>query len=1415
MAETITTYGPGSYQNPATSSFTEGSPASSQDPNIDNLYDPASNNDTITEVPYGLADRIDEGKGDSLFLGNQVASKEIQSSFGRPEDYVELIIRNTERQVIYTESNFQQYNVELEGNKIVSLNIDAEEVLINRNFTSGRYIIQIRILRNKIFNVSYHPFSIKDISTSRKEIKSVVNEADNELVDQEVENFILEIEGSSYFKEFLLSFKGGYFTSGINIVLNTDPLKHEILFKTINPLPLDVGETFKIVEELADPFEIDIDLGGLPIDNESIELRNPNFQVDTRQNNSVPSEFKNYNELLEYNVTSSYNHLLSKLENPDTLNISYDFIRTVSSSMEELDRPYHFENFVHFSSAVERLKNFQYKLELIETYNSQIAETELVSGSLTSSATYTTFKEDIKTKKQNLIKGFDGYEQFLYFTSGSLYTWPKSNTSAPYELYSVTSSDAKTWLGDINSNIPNSHYTGQLQSASFYDNQNPYSLNKLIPEHIVENEDNKLYILFVDMIGQHFDHIWTYIKHITEINNLDNKFGISKELVYYQLQSLGINTFDQFENANLIEYILGESITSNEIGNLEIGKYIVGGPNKQFYNIPKGTKTYVTASNDGSIPKGDITKEIWKRLYNNAPYLLKTKGTERGIKALMSCYGIPSTILNVKEYGGNTVYTGPLKDADLSSIYKTFSYEKSGLALKGLSGTTGYFLATKWSSSLTDALSASAKTVEFRIKPNRIKDENQHLFTLSGSNAAKDPHLILTNYEGGTDISSSNDADRYGRVELFINGASVAQTPYFQVFDGKFWNVFIGVSGSHNTAADIKFGVHQSNYLKRVFEYTSSYEQSAADRQLTFGDPTYGDNNIGGGSTVFFGGTIDNPAGEYAVVDGLNYSGSLQEIKYHFGELLLDSTLEKHALEPFMYGGNTNSSSFEHVVLRVPLGSNDKEDSGSFHPDIKTNYLEYGGVGYSAIESGFEVESYSRKTTSSMASQEWESVIETHHLPTPDTVGASMTSEKVRIDEGSIPNDNVLIVDKKRETSTLDRQPLDYEDLGVYFSPTNEINEDILYTLGSFRLDDYIGNPLPSAQTSSFYEDLKTIKDYYFKKVDYKYNYWAYIKTIQNFDHTLFKIIEKFTPAKANLKTGLLIEPTILERNKLKRESIARSDGQTMTSGSHQTFETQISTSYADTKLYSLATSSNASSITGQYEPGSYVVSYNNLLNTTSSKTSERLEQGTNATIEIYDEYWDPFLGKKNRFGYLHAYNSQPCQSPIKPFVQRLSSLEYGIGASTIGPNKGVGFSTVESGFIVEDYINTGGNNGSFIVGDFVTNGGGNLAGVGFSGIQNGFLIEGYTPTGTSGIGSSTIGSTFIVDIYNNLPVLNPNYRTHKSNVLLGNATIGRKSKKYFKYKTYTLRHPDYTVENGVETQVFGYNEDDLNKIII
>ncbi len=1283
----------------------------------------------------------------------EIQTKTLQTTFGREEDYIELHIKNSANQLIYSEANFQDYQLKKENNVI---SINGEKILSDRGYTSGLYNISIHPFRNKIFNSSHFPFQLKQISTSRREIKSIAEGVNNELFDESILNFILEVESASYFKEFVLNFGGGILFSGINLMLNKDTLKHELILKTLEPLSLSIKKDtkFKIVEEISDPILITIDLGLPPIEDNSIELMGPNFQINTRQNNSIPSAFKSYNDILNYNVTSSYNHLLNKLENPDTINIQYDYIRNVSSSMEELDRPYHFENFTHFSSAIERLKNFQKKLKSIELHESQITQTELVQGSLTGSNTYKTVLEDIKTKKRNIIKNFDGYEHFLYFNSGSLYDWPKQNTTTPYKLYSISSSQAISWLG--NEKDAYNDYGGQLLSASLYDRENPHNLKKLIPEHILENKDNNLYVNFVNMMGQHFDYIWTHIKHITEIHNSDNKFGISRELVYFQLKSLGIDTFDQFENSNLIEYILGEGIQDNTVGNLIVGQFIVGSNTNAFYNVQRGIKTFVTASNKGSIPKGQITKEIWKRLYNNAPYLLKTKGTERGLRALMNCYGVPSTILNVKEYGGNTLLSGPLKDLDTSGTYKTFSYDKSSLAYRGNSGTSGHFIKSNWSSSLTDALSSSAKTIEFRVKPDKLPDgSDQHLLTLSGSDATKDPTLRLTTYTGN-DISSSLDASQHGKIDLIINDTVVASTSNFPVYNGDFWNIFIGVSGSQAATNDIIFGAYQANWLKHVSAYTASIAQTKADRQLTFGDPFNGNTNIGGAAYVYIGGIKPNLTSAYDNIDSLVFSGSMQEIRYHFGELLSHETLKKHALEPFMYSGNTPSSSYSNLLFRIPMGSTDEEIAplSSYHPNIEVNYL---GTLSSNVAGGAS----------------FIEITETHHLPTPDTVGASMTSEKVRIDTGTIPSDNILLVNKKVETSTLDRQPPEYEDLGIHFSPTSEINEDIIYTLGSFRLDDYIGSPLPSAQSSSKYEDLKDIQEIYNRKLRGRYNYWDYIKLIQDYDHTLFKIIEQFVPFKANTKTGLLIEPTYLERTKFQREVPIRSDAQTMTTGSHQTFDVQIETynagnkafSFAPTNLYKpdgtgslidtedpFATSSNILTTIGQWEPGSYVVSNNNLTFITSSKYSERLEQGTNGTIEIYEDHLNPFKYDPK------GNNNQSCQAPVQPFtINRQAS--FGIGSAAIGS--------------------------SFVIGNYYLFGPNVPQGIGSSTIGATFNIGSY---GSGiGIGNATIGSTFVVTSFTNIPRRNINYIPHKSNVLLGNVITGRKSKKYFQYQTYTL----------------------------
>ena len=588
--------------------------------------------------------------------------RDLNKRFGKRGDFLELQVLNLNNEVLSTFSIPKSHYELIEqdsDNLSDELKIDFARVLKDNAFEVGKYKIKLSVLRSKVLRGKV--FNIKEISSSRRELRIIANDINNKSFAKGVNAFISERDSAPFFKDFTLKFDNED-VLGINIILNNFVTKFEALIKLLDPLPssVNIRNRFEIVEDIIDPIFLTIDLGQdlSNIDREEEEdiFLKPNFNIDT-DSISTPSSFENYNNILNYTLTSSYQNLLHELENRDIPEISYDYIRPISSSTKEYDTPYHFENFVHFGSATERLKNFEYKLKLIELYDRQINDINKILGDASGSTFTLTNKENINSKKEKVIKGFDGYEKFLYFTEGTNpYTWPKSSTTYPFELYSTTSSQATSWLGS--EGYGESITGGQLQSASLFDNNNPYSLQKLIPNHIKEGEDNKFYLSFVDMIGQHFDHIWTHIKHITEVNDTHHIRGISKDLVWYQLKAIGIDAFDQFENSNLIEYILGQGTSGSS-----------------FYDTPS-QQTLITASNAGSVAKQDITKEVWKRLYHNAPYLLKTKGTERGIRALMACYGIPSTILNIKEYGGSKPITGSLKNTDVDNLYKTFTYEK-------------------------------------------------------------------------------------------------------------------------------------------------------------------------------------------------------------------------------------------------------------------------------------------------------------------------------------------------------------------------------------------------------------------------------------------------------------------------------------------------------------------------------------------------------------------------------------------------------------------------------------------------------------------------------------------------------------------------------------------------------------------
>ena len=85
----------------------------------------------------------------------------------------------------------------------------------------------------------------------------------------------------------------------------------------------------------------------------------------------------------------------------------------------------------------------------------------------------------------------------------------------------------------------------------------------------------------------------------------------------------------------------------NHMGDMERAKDMIS---LSKYALGKEV-TGSSFSNYSDTSERDISREIWSRIINNMPFFLKNKGSVRAIKGLISAYGIPSTILRVKEYG--------------------------------------------------------------------------------------------------------------------------------------------------------------------------------------------------------------------------------------------------------------------------------------------------------------------------------------------------------------------------------------------------------------------------------------------------------------------------------------------------------------------------------------------------------------------------------------------------------------------------------------------------------------------------------------------------------------------------------------------------------------------------------------------
>jgi hypothetical protein len=821
------------------------------------------------------------------------------------------------------------------------------------------------------------------------------------------------------------------------------------------------------------------------------QLRPANFNIDAYSKQSIPTEYKSWNDLLDANLTTSQKlidtYFSGSLQGV-RLNINYG----------------EFDSFVHFSSAEERVKNFRYKLELIQYYTDKITS---LSGSVYTNLT------TLYEKRNAIVSTFDNFENYLFYDSGSLqlYThvsysidpWPKlsvnNNPNDPYtqfgNLYRISQSVAEDYYNDL------------LEQAITYDHYNVHRLLKAVPLHIRSTEGNEDFNLFVDMLGHHYDIIWTYINHFSKIYSREEhpQDGMSNDLIYHAAKSLGLQLYN------------GRSTT-------ELWKYVYGTDNS-------GSLSQEGVNGVYSLPERQVTHEYWRRLINNLPYLLKTKGTERSIKALLSCFGIPSTLLTIKEFGGPSTFV------EEATHYPEYVHEKFAFAYKVNTGTYANYLQVL-PSKTNNKFSKNVNALEFRFRSDTEEiytaGTEYNLFSYNTGITFENSSSITTAPSLAITVKKDSDTDTEGTLTLRISGND-ATISNINIFDNGFNLLYLEQAGSNTTL----------QYRKA--KYGKIVETGSATLATTVMFDDINDTNALGAMRWGNPGTVTLDAALSPFI------GHIQEIRLWSGSLNTAS-LNEHALSPNTYtynvnrGGLTGNEALEpynRLIQRYTLSnkyfntltasfSTPTSTDGfartyqlSSHPNQKLDAYKFENFSNNQLGGGIWLVNVSG---SEQINEVFDSFEDTYYTPSPSLGGNSLYTNKVRIEQNSLTG--FLSPKKRVEASSFDKFSVDSNKIGIYFSPQDSINEDIFNQLGYYEIDDYIGDP--SDIYGDHYPAFEDFAADYWLKYDNKNDFEAFFRALSIYDTSIFRYIKDTLPARANVVDGYLIEPNALERKRFR-----------------------------------------------------------------------------------------------------------------------------------------------------------------------------------------------------------------------------------------------------------------------------------------
>ena len=642
-------------------------------------------------------------------------------------------------QHVPTSTYFDASGTQLTLNQPVSIDIYNQFESLGVNL--GNYRIVLNFFKNLIGSFEEQYLKIDEISPDRTELKLRLIDSANTSALQQLAEFADTIQNSNaqtavgnsagfislpfQHRTFLLNFSRNEMVHFVNSVV----VGEYLYVKLYNALPESIEKDFRlwVVEERKQPVIDKVSIIPATQVKTFNQLAGANWDAIGESTLSTETGYQTWTDILGSGLQTSQQIIDSMFSGS---------LQGVKLNIDYSD----FNNFIFYSSATDRVANFKYKFELLEFYTSQSIAIAQISGS-----TAATNATDFQTQADLLIGTFDNFEKFLYYESSSIQfnneiphpaptvaevtgsyivPVPKTNSTRPYTNVSVNSSQFNTWFSNL------------ISVAQEYDSFNYNALINTLPYYIQRETDKSGLISFINMLGQHYDVLYTYVSNMTTIHTRDEhpKLGMPNELLYAVAKQFGWNLVDGKQGEQLWSYLLG----TNESGSPLTGSNSVTGDS-------------VSAQNQ--------TYTIWRRIVNNIPGLLKSKGTKRSIQALLACYGIPQTLMTIKEYGGPRNNRPP--------VYEKLNFDYALDLINNSAGT------------VTVNYDQPVNSVELRFRTDDVLENptlpgTMHLYTIDGND-------VTIDFQSGT----------YGSI--LVNGTASAA---IEMFDGGWLNTVLRTNGS-------------------------------------------------------------------------------------------------------------------------------------------------------------------------------------------------------------------------------------------------------------------------------------------------------------------------------------------------------------------------------------------------------------------------------------------------------------------------------------------------------------------------------------------------------------------------------------------------------------------------------------------